>query len=157
MHYSFGIRNYCSTALVSFTHLGERNLPRQRVRPKKVILEGSPPFLALCHQFNKKTSVASAFRHIFYRVRVNSLTHPKGGIIMEIADIDGLSLKALKKIVQSGRGSIEDLAKEPEIKEDLEQITADLADMGVIKIENGIVTITEKGVKVLEKLQELIA
>ncbi|MGD2249433.1 MAG: hypothetical protein PVF58_13575 [Candidatus Methanofastidiosia archaeon] len=76
---------------------------------------------------------------------------------MEIADIDGLSLKALKKIVQSGRGSIEDLAKEPEIKEDLEQITADLADMGVIKIENGIVTITEKGVKVLEKLQELIA
>ncbi|MGD2248013.1 MAG: hypothetical protein PVF58_06375 [Candidatus Methanofastidiosia archaeon] len=74
---------------------------------------------------------------------------------MEIADIDRLSLKTLKSLVQSGGGTVDDLEKEPEIKEDLEQIITDLQDMGVIKIENGVVTITEKGVKVLERLNEL--
>lgn len=74
---------------------------------------------------------------------------------MEIADIDELSLKTLKSLLQSGGGSIGDLEKEPGIKEDLEQITTDLQDMGVIKIGNGIVTITERGKKVLEKLNEL--
>ncbi|MGD2246764.1 MAG: hypothetical protein PVF58_00035 [Candidatus Methanofastidiosia archaeon] len=72
----------------------------------------------------------------------------------EIADLDGLSLKALKRI-QSEPCTVDDLSEESEIKEDLEQITEDLQDMGVIKIEDGIVTITEKGVKVLEKLNEL--
>jgi Mn-dependent DtxR family transcriptional regulator len=74
---------------------------------------------------------------------------------MKIADIDRLSLKTLKSLVQSGGSTIEDLEKEPEIKEDLEQMITDLQDMGVIEIENGEVTITEKGVEVLEKLNEL--
>ncbi|MGD2249760.1 MAG: hypothetical protein PVF58_15230 [Candidatus Methanofastidiosia archaeon] len=74
---------------------------------------------------------------------------------MEIADLDVLSLKTLKSIVQSGGGTIENLEKKPEIKEDLEQITKDLQEFGVIKIENCVVTITKKGAKVLEKLNQL--
>ncbi|MGD2247710.1 MAG: hypothetical protein PVF58_04840 [Candidatus Methanofastidiosia archaeon] len=73
---------------------------------------------------------------------------------MEVAELDGLSLKTLKRI-QSEPCTVDDLVKEPEIKEDLEQITTDLQDMGVIKIENNEITITEKGVKVLENLNEL--
>jgi predicted transcriptional regulator len=74
---------------------------------------------------------------------------------MEISEMDKLSLKALKKIVQSKLCPIEDLEKKPEIKEDLNQITTDLQDMGVIKIKDGIVTLTGKGVEILEKLDEL--
>jgi Mn-dependent DtxR family transcriptional regulator len=84
-----------------------------------------------------------------------SLTHQKKeGYNMEIAYIDKLSLKTLKRI-QSEPCTVDDLSEEPEIKEELEQIPNDLQDMGVIKIENCIVTITEEGVKVLEKLNEL--
>jgi predicted transcriptional regulator len=86
---------------------------------------------------------------------IPSLSKKKEKYNMEIAELDGLSLKALKKIVQSGGGTIEDLAKEPEIKVELEQITRDLQDMGVLEIENGVVTLTGKGIKVLEKLNQL--
>jgi predicted transcriptional regulator len=83
-----------------------------------------------------------------------SPTHKKEVNNMEIADIDKLSLKTLKRI-QSEPCTVDDLSEEPEIKEDLEQITKDLQNMGVIEVKDGIVTITKKGVKVLEKLNEL--